>query len=175
MQIYPNASKLGPCAMPLTLVSSFKVKSITSQRGFTLIELVVIILLLTILSVYSASRYLSASGFSAFAAQEQAIAIIRQIQLGRMQSNIGSSDTLSPEYRLSVTSQCLGSVASCSATDDSRSNNLVLPEEVTFSPTVTVDFDLLGAPENGEVQINIISSQQTLGVCINSQGYVYGC
>lgn len=143
--------------------------------GFTLIELVVVILLLSILSVYAASRYIGASSFSAYAAQEQAVAIIRQIQLGRMQSNIGTADTLSSEYRLSVTSDCMGSLASCSSTDESRSNNLVLPDGVTFSPSMTVNFDLLGAPTSTVTRIVISSSTESVGVCINDVGYVYGC
>ncbi|WED26393.1 prepilin-type N-terminal cleavage/methylation domain-containing protein [Vibrio sp. DW001] len=155
-----------------------------SHNGFTLVELVVVILLLSILSVYAASRYIGSSSFSPYAAQEQAISIIRQIQLGRMQSNIDSTNTLSDEYRLSVVSNtsntintisCLGSVASCSATDSSRSNNLVLPEEVTFEPSMTVDFDLLGEPTPSNVRIDIKSPTETVGVCINSVGYVYGC
>ncbi|UGA54526.1 prepilin-type N-terminal cleavage/methylation domain-containing protein [Vibrio sp. VB16] len=146
-----------------------------SHNGFTLVELVVVILLLSILSVYAASRYIGVSSFSPYAAQEQAISIIRQIQLGRMQSNIDASDSLSSEYRLSITSDCLGSLASCSSTDDTRSNNLVLPEEVTFDPAMTVDFDLLGEPTPSNVRINIKSPTEAVGVCISSVGYVYGC
>ncbi|MDB1122873.1 prepilin-type N-terminal cleavage/methylation domain-containing protein [Vibrio algarum] len=145
------------------------------SSGFTLVELVVVILLLSILSVYAASRYIGSSSFSPYAAQEQAISIIRQIQLGRMQSNIDSSDSLSSEYRLSVTSDCLGSLASCSSTDDSRSNNLVLPADVSFEPSMTVDFDLLGEPTPSSVQIDIKSPTETVSVCITSVGYVYGC
>lgn len=144
-------------------------------NGFTLVELVVVILLLSILSVYAASRYIGASSFSPYAAQEQAISIIRQIQLGRMQSNIDSTNTLSPEYRVSITHDCLGSLASCSATESSRSNNLVLPEEVTFEPIMTVDFDLLGEPTPSNVKIDIKSPTETVSVCISSVGYVYGC
>jgi len=145
------------------------------RNGFTLVELVVVIMILSILSVYAASRYIGTSSFSAYAAQEQAISIIRQIQLGRMQSNIDTSDTLSSEYRLSVTSDCLGSLASCSSTNESRSNHLVLPDEVSFEPSMTVDFNLLGAPTTGTTRIDIKSATQTVGVCINSVGYVNGC
>lgn len=144
-------------------------------QGFTLVELVVVIILLSILAVYASSRYIGVSSFSAYAAQEQAISIIRQIQLGRMQSNIDTSDTLSSEYRLLVASDCLGSLASCSTINEARSNNLILPDDVTFEPSMTVDFDLLGAPTTGKVEIDIKSDSDTVSVCINSVGYVYGC
>lgn len=149
--------------------------NLSRQSAFTLVELVVVIILLGILSVYAASRYIGSSGFSAYAAQEQAIAIIRQIQLGRMQSNISETDTLSSEYRLSITSDCLGSVASCSSTDESRSNNLVLPDDVSFTPARVVDFNLLGAPTAGALKIDISSDTDSVSVCINSEGYVYEC
>ncbi len=50
--------------------------------GFTLIELIVVIILVSIVSVVAATRLLNRSGFSVIAAQEQAIAITQQIQLG---------------------------------------------------------------------------------------------
>jgi len=149
------------------------------QSGFTLIELVVIILLLSIISVYAASRYSGTSSFSAFAAQEQAISIIRQIQLSRMQSNV--SGTVSTDYQLRVSSDCLGSVSSCTSTTNSRSNRLILPQDVSFAQTMTVEFDLLGNPScasgacPANFKIDISDSGVTASVCINSQGYVYAC
>lgn len=147
------------------------------RTGFTLVELVVVILLLSILSVYAVSRYSGASGFSAYAAQQQAITVIRQIQLSRMQSNVS---TVSSNYQLSVSDSCLGSVASC-ATTEARSNRLELPDNIRFSQTMTVGFDLLGNPVclstacPTDYKIEIVSSADTLAVCINNQGYVYGC
>jgi MSHA pilin protein MshC len=155
-----------------------------TQQGFTLIELVVVIVILSSLSIYAASRYSSSSGFSIYAAQTQAIAIIRQIQLARMQgadTGSGSSDD-----RLLVSQHCLGSVLICqeNSSDLASSRRLVLPQQHYFFPSITVDFDLLGAPIAGPVKINISGEAQKnhqqaddalLAVCINSQGYVYGC
>ncbi|WED21542.1 type II secretion system GspH family protein [Vibrio sp. JC009] len=144
--------------------------------GFTLIELVVVIILLGIVSVYAASRYMGKSGFSAYAAQEQAISVIRQVQLGRMYSNVSDS-ALSDRYKLQVSSSCLGSVAGC-ADGESSSDNLVLDDDLTISTSSSspVLFDLLGNPASGgTVTITISSDNDSVGVCINEQGYVYGC
>jgi MSHA pilin protein MshC len=150
------------------------------QTGFTLVELIVVIILLGILSVYAAPRLFGTSGFSVYAAQEQAITIIRQIQLGSMQYNDSSS--VPTYYQLRVSNNCLGSVYTCELTDsekESLSDSLVLGNNspLTFSPTLTVTFDLFGNPSSGDTTINIAGGDETLSVCINSQGYVFrgGC
>ena len=55
------------------------------QQGFTLIELVMVIIVLAIISVTAASRYASKSSFSAELMRDQAISIARQIQISAMQ------------------------------------------------------------------------------------------
>jgi MSHA pilin protein MshC len=146
------------------------------RSGFTLVELVVVIILIGIVSSYAASRYIGVSSFSAYAAQEQAIAVIRQIQLGRMYSNLTDPSGLT-DYQLRITSNCLGSVQSCLAGDgESSSNRLVVQDSVSFSPAnTTVNFDLLGNPDSGALTIGITSDSDSANVCINEQGYVYGC
>lgn len=152
--------------------------------GFTLVELIVIILLLGILSAYAASRYLGKDSLSAYVAQEQAISIIRQIQVNRMQSNL-SSLAENGHYRLMVSQSCLGSVAACqlSADQDTRRSDVLREENLTFSlsPSLsneTVFFDLLGNPVSesnqplGDVIITITSPSSRAGVCINAQGYI---
>jgi MSHA pilin protein MshC len=145
------------------------------QTGFTLVELVVVIILLGILSVYAAPRFLGVSDFSPYAAQEQAITIIRQIQLGSMQYNDSPAPT---QYQLSVSGDCLGSVAACSLSDPDerakRSDSLLISDNasLSFSPDLTINFDLLGNPDLGDTTITISGGEDSLYVCINSQGYV---
>ncbi|CAH0534470.1 hypothetical protein VST7929_02403 [Vibrio stylophorae] len=55
------------------------------QAGFTLMELVVVIVLLAILSLYAVSKFAGRSGFEAIAKRDQAISIARQVQLYAMQ------------------------------------------------------------------------------------------
>ncbi len=162
-----------------------------------MIELVVVIILLGIMSVYAGSRLLGTKEFSALAAQEQAISIIKQIQLGRMQSNIAGN--AKNRYQLQITNTCLGSVARCSSTDpDAMKNNsdaiLLDNSNLDFSNSTAsfVQFDLKGNPStctdntasgctavtgNNIITIAISDtrSAESHNVCINSQGYVYGC
>ena len=171
---------------PSRLASSMS-KGLVRQSGFTLTELIVVIVIIGILSTYAASKYVGVSGFSSFAAQEQSISIIRQIQLGRMQSNLPSLDYSGDQsqYRLVVSGNCLGSGTGCTA--DNRSNYVSI-EDQTFSFTpasMIVEFDLLGVPTcisgcstpvaGGNISIGISNGVESAQVCINSEGFVHGC
>ncbi|EOK5733741.1 type II secretion system protein [Vibrio vulnificus] len=154
-----------------------------AQAGFTLVELIVVILLISIVSAYAASRYIGTGSFSAYAAQEQAISIIRQLQVYRMQSN--TTNSANPNFELTASGGCLGSSAGCSAAAtpqaaESRSDVMRL-DGVSVSSTVSpIRFDLRGNPlqTNGSalnsVTITFTASGESAAVCINSQGYVSG-
>ncbi|EGR1893615.1 type II secretion system protein [Vibrio vulnificus] len=154
-----------------------------AQAGFTLVELIVVILLISIVSAYAASRYIGTGSFSAYAAQEQAISIIRQLQVYRMQSN--TTNSANPNFELTASGGCLGSSAGCSAAAtpqaaESRSDVMRL-DGVSVSSTISpICFDLRGNPlqTNGSalnsVTITFTASGESASVCINSQGYVSG-
>ncbi|NVN82782.1 MULTISPECIES: prepilin-type N-terminal cleavage/methylation domain-containing protein [unclassified Vibrio] len=150
-------------------------------KGFTLVELIIVIIILGIVSTFAASRFIGTSSYSSFTAQEQAISVIRQIQVNRMQSNVSSAND---SFRLAINDDCLGSVTACSlnlsnstqkSQADARSDYVRIPD-IEFSPTNTIiDFDLLGNPSVSagvNITINSTSSNNSAQVCINSQGYV---
>ncbi|CAH1218170.1 MSHA pilin protein MshC [Vibrio harveyi] len=139
--------------------------------GFTLIELVMVIVILSILSLYASSRFMR-TGISAVAIQDQVISVVRQVQVNRMQSNV-SSAVGSNDFILSVTANCIGSKESCSSKSSNRSDWFE-DSSVTFSPAREVQFDLLGNPTPSSVTISISenNSSQTCTVAINEQGYV---
>ncbi|GAL10358.1 MSHA pilin protein MshC [Vibrio astriarenae] len=161
----------------------------TKKNGFTLVELIVVILILGIMSSYSASRYLGKSSFSAYTYQEAAVSVIRQVQVNRMQSNLhDESGDLTP-FILSVKDQCLGSLYSCVQNDPNitQRSDLIVIDSGSFSaremcPTNSavdsVSFDLLGNPAldtnqpDPKVQITIDDGEVVAFLCINSQGYV---
>ncbi|PMG27363.1 prepilin-type N-terminal cleavage/methylation domain-containing protein [Vibrio splendidus] len=152
-----------------------------TSKGFTLVELIIVIIILGIVSTFAASRFAGTSSYSTFTAQEQTISVIRQIQVNRMQSNVSAADD---SFHLAINSNCLGSVTACSlnlsnsaqkAQADVRSDYVRI-SDITFSPANTViDFDLLGNPSISagvNITINSTTSSNSAQVCINSQGYV---
>ncbi|MBM4927171.1 type II secretion system protein [Vibrio parahaemolyticus] len=151
----------------------------SSALGFTLMELILVIVLLSILSLFAASRFMGKGGVSTFALQEQAISVIRQVQVNRMQSNTSTTDT---NFQLQVSSGCIGSVAACSLSGNAKDarSDLVEDSAATLSltgATSPISFDLLGNPlsvASGGVSILIrdVNGQSQCRVLINSQGYV---
>ncbi|CAK1735991.1 prepilin-type N-terminal cleavage/methylation domain-containing protein [Vibrio crassostreae] len=152
-----------------------------TPNGFTLVELIIVIIILGIISTFAASRFVGTSSYSTFTAQEQAISVIRQIQVNRMQSNVSAA---SDSFRLAINSNCLGSVAACNLnlsnsaqkTQADARSDYVRESDISFSPANTViDFDLLGNPSVSagvNITINSTTSSNSAQVCINSQGYV---
>ncbi|MGR5324896.1 type II secretion system protein [Vibrio sp. DNB22_17_1] len=150
----------------------------SSALGFTLMELILVIVLLSILSFYAASRFVGTASISAYALQEQAISVIRQVQINRMQSNIDGEDD---NFILQVSSSCIGSKTACelsSSQRESRSDYVADPKAVfslsgAFSP---IKFDLLGNPQGVSAGVSILIEDKNGGsrcrVEINSQGYV---
>ncbi|WP_428772822.1 prepilin-type N-terminal cleavage/methylation domain-containing protein [Vibrio sp.] len=166
-----------------------------AAKGFTLVELIIVIILLAIVTVYAASRYFGVGSFAAYTAQEQTIAVIRQVQLSRMQANIADLNSYcdSPaapselkqhclRSRLSIQTglpSCIGSSLACSLTTEQRSD-VMLSDQVTVSvtPNVTdISFDMLGNPQGaaaGGITLTLTASDSQTRVCINAQGYVSG-
>ncbi|WP_070963191.1 type II secretion system protein [Vibrio sonorensis] len=166
-----------------------------NDKGFTLVELIVVILLLAIVSLYAASRYTGKGSVSAFALQDQMISVIRQVQVSRMQSNVTnlynycsitpSNDkqrelkALCLKSRLNLSSDCVGSSEACGLANVDGISSGVRGDDVSFSflpnGLTQVEFDLLGNPLNAAssgVTVNISGTQSSSSLCINSQGYV---
>ncbi len=157
-------------------------------------ELILVIVLISIVSLYAAPRFFGKSSFSVYALQDQVVSVVRQVQLNRMQSNITDTedlDDISDNFRLYVSDKCIGSVTACdlkSQCDASNNENsssckqvsarsdYVADKSFIFSITngvSPVEFDLRGNP-NEEVSISIEEQNSSRGceVTINSQGYV---
>ena len=149
------------------------------SKGFTLVELIIVIIILGIVSTFAASRYIGTSSFSAYAAQEQAIAIIRQLQVYRMQSNITDATT-KLDFQLTASNGCVGSTAGCNATStpqgSANRSDVMRIDGVTITSTQSpINFDLLGSPLNAAssgITVTLSSGNDTTALCINQVGYV---
>ena len=154
-----------------------------SNSGFTLVELIVVILLLAIILATAISRFGGRQSYELYALQEQVSSVVRQVQLNRMQSNMDMSVSGAESLRLVAANNCIGSQSACDNLSETRSD-VIASDDYSFSSVPTssytspIEFNLLGNPENtasSGVQITISSnnSSDRAWVCINSQGFVY--
>lgn len=175
-------------------------KNRSSAFGFTLMELILVIVLLSILSLYAASRFMGTASISAYALQEQAISVIRQVQVNRMQSNIKipvkpyparcnplaydvDEDDSYTNFCLTISSTCIGSSYACSLNRDQRESRSDVVEDSSTSFSLLnsvnspIEFNLLGNPlDSASTGVSILIRDKNGGsrcrVDINSQGYV---
>lgn len=154
--------------------------NVKPARGFTLVELIVVILLLAIVSVYAASRMFGRDSVAAMVVQQQVVSIVRQVQVNRMQSNVDLSNvTGDSSFVLAVNSDCIGSQQACALKSDTRSDWVDGDGSGVFFTGNTgsiINFDLLGNPVGNSASgavITISSSEDKCEVEINPQGYVF--
>ncbi|MUH96996.1 type II secretion system protein [Aliivibrio fischeri] len=179
-----------------------QIKQRQNRNGFTLVELIVVILLLAIIAVYTASKYMGASRFSSAAAQEQVLSILRHVQIASMQTNTSHINNACRSVHIAsnqfgVDSACQNQgMASAVLSDYSKENDRENLDMIrlsyafnTASGAVTISelsFDLLGRPtipassdltlctqEDCRITITTLSTNESRSVCINNEGFMY--
>lgn len=170
----------------------FKKKHADLGRGFTLIELVVVIVLLAIVGLYASSKFLGRSQFYAAGAQEQVISIVRHVQISAMQNNADRVLTLESD-QFGVSQECDNiAVSSAVLCDLSKTNNQHQLSALTLTydfpgasgAVSSLSFDLFGKPiQNGgiplctsgncRITLSETDSSAQRSVCINSEGYIF--
>jgi MSHA pilin protein MshC len=148
------------------------------QKGFTIIELVVVIIIVSILAATVIPKMQSTDGYEEIIYQDETVTKLRSIQLRAMQDTSGSQchDVLVTSDKLGIPDD------SCTTFVDNDLNSTtivkIIDHEVEFEyvgGSTTFSFDNLGRPVNcsSPCQISIVGQEQTLIVAINDQGYIY--
>ncbi|OEE51855.1 MSHA biogenesis protein MshC [Enterovibrio norvegicus] len=157
------------------------------KNGFTLIELITVILILGIVSVFAVPRLSGSEAFSVMGARDAGLSVARQVQLRAMQQEIKTNELLSSCNALIVTASRMGggNDADCQWQGD-RSDVVDLSDsKVRISPAQTFYFDLLGRPVSSDktrlctnasgCKITFTQSVSAASICLNSEGYFYAC
>ena len=136
------------------------------SQGFTLIELIIILVIIGILAVSASPIFISDSGTKSQTTRLQAMSILRAIQLQAMQDTVN-------DYSVSVTETTFGNPPYNS------DNNLQLSnlDDITFSPAdLTIGFNALGQPTDdcvgGCAVIITESSGVSRTISINKEGFI---
>jgi len=145
---------------------------IRCQRGFTLTEVVVVVLVAGILSAFAISRFTGRATFAEYAAQDQLISVLRYAQQVAMINGPDVNGT-QPVVRFVVDGERIrvtidgvaqplpGNTTTQRELHDVSVNNVTL----TYTPLGNTQAET----------ITITGAEQTLSVCVESTGYAREC
>jgi len=152
--------------------NSLKNKSL--NQGFTLIELIIVIIILGILSVTVAPKFFTAKGFSAYGYRTDVIAKLRLIQIKAMQQTQADNNEC---HRVLLTTKKLSTPDGCASSEDSATKVQIADQDnITFSSNITgnsFSFDSMGRPSCAAACKITINGEQTISVQIESEGYIH--
>lgn len=169
--------------------------SYNAGQGFTIIELVLVIVLMGILAVTVAPKMFGSDGFEEHTYQAEVISTLRSIQLRAMQQTAIQPKSIKPTsvkdkacHTVIVTAKLLSVGDKCTVNDTGpNGKKLALNDldvkidedhNVTFSTSGMTNnsftFDSNGIPANCSTPCNItIIGSDTLTIRIESQGYIH--
>jgi MSHA pilin protein MshC len=159
------------------------------NQGFTLIELIIVIIILGILSVTVAPKFFTAKGFSEYGYRTDVIAKLRLIQIKAMQQTQVTAEDRSQEnnrycHRVLLTDKKLGTPDDCDDTpsfdstwqDSATKVQIADQDNITFSSNIIGNsfiFDSMGRPSCADACKITINGEQTISVQIESEGYIH--
>ncbi len=161
---------------------STRYSSKTFAQGFTLIELVIVIIILAILSVTVMPKFFTSKGFSEYAYRTDIIAKLRLIQTKAMQQNASNNIFC---HRVLVTATKLGAPDDCDATpafatqwqESPTRLQINTQDDITLSTNISdnsFSFDSMGRPSCGSSCTITINGIESLIVKIEPEGYIHG-
>ncbi len=138
---------------------------ISNSRGFTLVELVVVLVLLGIISIYAAPKFAGRGGYSELTVQQ----------------DLKQSIRLAQQLAMSRTDRTITLVTSATAIDVLDNGTSVynppkkLPSDVSLN-NLTLTFDRFGSAGPSTTTINVATSPVNLSVCVQgTTGYAQDC
>lgn len=154
------------------------------NQGFTLVELITIVILLGIVSVYASSRFLGKSSFDARLIEQEVLSSLRLTQLRSMnRSGFCGRWLMSNNQVMQVSPMVSTGSCSTSLPTDTSDSSYVNGQEANVQLSLDadgnvnfIDFDTLGRPEQCTSDCTVTLTGQSgtqRYICINAQGGIY--
>lgn len=147
----------------------------TKYNGFTMIELIVVIIIIAIMAVTVIPKFFNSTGFQEYTYQAEVITKLRSIQLRALQQT-NSSEC----HTVLVTQNTVGIPQNCNLTSgnwQSDTTSVIIEEghDVMFdvsSGNFSFTFDGMGRPSCSPCLIGVLGDS-TLTIKIESEGYIH--
>ena len=141
------------------------------SKGFTLIELIVVLIIIGVLAISLVPRFFTASGTSEYLYRDQLLSLLRLAQMQAMQC---TNCTLQP-VNITAGEARIGS-AVCSSIDPMQAVCVASGDAVSFSPAGSISFDAMGRPTCSAGSCTVqVQGESTLQLCIETEGYIHPC
>jgi MSHA pilin protein MshC len=172
-----------------------------AQEGFTLVELITVVIVLGVVAVAAAPRFLSTDSFAEFALQQRLQSALRTLQIQSMYDTranfcyklnfatgnspgfgVPTNDFTSGNQSLSCANSIDYTLERYMRSDVNELSNDGI-EIVALDSGISmafIEFNALGQPSSnvgtcaGGCEVSFVGSQQAK-LCISSEGYVHGC
>ena len=151
------------------------------KTGFTLVELIITILVIGVLAVTAAPRFLGDDTEEAIALRDQALQVVRNIQLRAMQN---FQDTSCVKITATIIAPPAGHDCSNSLSTTFDADQVVNASStgITFQTAdengdsfSQIQFDGFGRPRNISCFTACTIQINAFAVCLQSEGAVYAC
>ena len=141
------------------------------QRGFTLVELVMVIVIVGILAVFVAPRFFDANLFKARGFADQVQSTLRYAQKEAIAQRRNVCVALSASTITMTIGSSFGSACNATLLFPTGVSSITAPAGTTLSPAVTVNFAPLGSTPSAQI---ITVSGATNNIVVEAQtGYVH--
>jgi len=143
-----------------------RIKQLAKQTAFTLIELIVTLLILSIVAIYAQSKFSSSNSY------QQNSVVAQLISSARLAQQLSMNDSARTFALIIQNNQIDLTIDGSSLSIGSMQFPIIINDAISLSPISSINFDLLGGTNSLIINVTAGATQR---VCFESNGYIHSC